>query len=181
MNAIALNPKSTAALIRQVLKKAFPATTFSVRTARGSMVSSVDISWTDGPTVKLVDSFVECFEDGHFDGMQDMHVSATGADRFLVVDGQTYERGVRYVQTSRTISPRLANRCIAQIAAYWAGVENVPTAVESTYASGAFTFADPSDFRRAIGPSFSPCTHDWSTMIHQAAGDASRFAREVSV
>lgn len=176
LKAIQLNPKDTAALIRKVLRNAFPATKFSVTTARGSMVSSVDVRWTDGPTVKLVDKFLAPFESGSFDGMTDGYDYKTGADRFIIVDGQTYETGCRYVHTSRTISPALANRCIAQVAEYWGGVEVVPVAVPAKYGNGY-------DLEPAIGNSPIRAdlggwhNNDWFTMIHRAAGDRSTFTR----
>jgi hypothetical protein len=175
---IKLTPTTTAALIRKVLRGAFPACKFSVTTARGSMVSSVNVRWTDGPTVKAVDAIVGCFEDGHFDGMQDMHVYAQGADKFLVVEGTTYERGTRYVHTSRTISPSLANRCIAAIAAYWGDVEVVPVAIATRHGEG-FEIADGLG-NAAVRADLDRCRHDWYGSIYRASNDRTEFTRQVA-
>jgi len=175
MEAIALTPKSTAALIRTILRRAFPATKFSVTIGRGSGVSSVRVRWTDGPTVKSVERFVAPFECGSFDGMTDSYNYAKGADRYLIVDGQTYHTGTRYVQTSRTVSPALANRCIAAIAAYWGGVDVVPQAVPATWGDGYRL--EPAIGRQPVRPDLGGFDHDWDTMIYRCASDRTQFTR----
>lgn len=80
MNPIYLKAKAgehisttdVAKLIRLALKKAFPSTTFSVRSNSYSGGSSVYVSWMDGPTSKAVDAIVGNFETKGFDGMIDM-------------------------------------------------------------------------------------------------------------
>jgi len=164
-----LGPKETAVEIRKLLKAKFPATKFSVRTSRGSMVSAVDIRWTDGPTTYAVAAITSCFQAGHFDGMVDGY--EYDRTSFLRIDGVTYRPGCRYVSTERTISARLANRCIAQIAEYW-GIENPPVATDTTY--GGYEL--PADVgRRAVRSDMSQ-TDDWYTMIYRAASDRTRFA-----
>lgn len=161
--ATLLTPKSTAALLRSILRQAFPATTFSIRTSRGSMASSVTIRWTDGPSAARVAEIADAFRCGSFDGMTDSFAYATGADRFLLVDGETYERGCRYVFTSRTVSPALQARCAALVAAYY-GLE-VPTCTANGIAA---TAAQDAEARTRTG-------FYWSSLIHQAAEDRSRF------
>lgn len=119
MEAIQLCPKTTAALIRKQLRAMFPATTFSVTTSRGSMVSAVSVRWTDGPTVDRVNAVCAPFEMGSFNGMTDGYDYNTGADRFLIVDGQTYRTGCRYVSTSRTISDTHWQTIAAAVARYF--------------------------------------------------------------
>ena len=51
----------TAKIIRQELKDKFPLTKFSVRSARASMVTSIDITWTDGYTESEVSNIVKRF------------------------------------------------------------------------------------------------------------------------
>jgi hypothetical protein len=167
-----LYPKETATAIRKILKAQFPATKFSVKTERGSMVSSVRISWTDGPTAKRVESVVGCFEAGKFDGMTDSY--DYDHDHVLMIDGQQYTPGCRYVFTQREVSADLANRCIARLVEYWGGIDNPPKAVPATW--GGFEVSD----QRGREPMRSDMDHmhDWYTMIHQAAQDASRFTRE---
>lgn len=50
-----LSHTETAKLIRQTLKAKFTGTKFSVRSSAFSGGTSVDISWTDGPTEKAVE------------------------------------------------------------------------------------------------------------------------------
>ncbi len=107
--AIQLTPATTATLIRRVLKKAFPSTRFSVTTNRGSMVSAVSVRWVDGPVGQQVDALTRCFTAGSFDGMTDSFDYNRGGDRYLVVDGIMYERGCRYVFTSRRNSQSLVS------------------------------------------------------------------------
>ena len=45
-----------AKLIRKELKAAFPGQKFSVRVDRYSLGSSIDVRWTDGPTIKQVEA-----------------------------------------------------------------------------------------------------------------------------
>lgn len=149
-----LSPKQTATVVRKVLREAFPATRFSVTTARGSMVYAVDVRWTDGPTTARVDAIVKRFEAGHFDGMTDSYEYDRNA--VILLDGKKYRPGCKYVMTHRTVSDALRNRCAAQVAAYFG--EPVPS---------------PTDHNarcKAAG-------EYWSTLIYRAAADATRYAR----
>lgn len=69
-----------AKLMRQELKKAFPATTFSVRARSFSGGDSIDIEWTDGPTDKQVTEITGKYQYGSFDGMQDLYSSTNRID-----------------------------------------------------------------------------------------------------
>jgi len=175
MEKIQLTPKSTAALLRTVLKRAFPATKFSIVTERGSMVSSVRISWTDGPTNDEVKAFTGCFEMGRFDGMTDSYDYNKSADRQLIVDGQLYESGVRYVFEIRHISAELANACIKQVAEYWGGVDVLPVAI-----AGYDGYAFPSDFdgHNAIRADLDRVHDSWYNSIRRCAEEPSRFVHE---
>jgi hypothetical protein len=62
----------TAKAIRALLKRKFPTTKFSVRSKIYAGGSSIDVSWTDGPTAKLVDAYIAPFAGSGFDGMCDM-------------------------------------------------------------------------------------------------------------
>ena len=57
-------------MAKSILKKAFPAIKFSVRTPH---YNCVRVSWGNGPTVEAVESLVNQFEAGHFDGMTDCY------------------------------------------------------------------------------------------------------------
>jgi hypothetical protein len=167
-----LYPKQTAAMVRKLLRLAFPACRFSVTTGRGAGVSSVRISWTDGPTVQRVNEIVGQFEAGHFDGMQDMYVRTN--DRVLVINGQQYEAGCRYIFTDRKISAELAAKCIAQVVAYWGGVEQVPTPID-----GSFGFRlQPEDLMfEPVRPDLSSTSHSWNAEIHRVAEDRTERVR----
>lgn len=93
--------KDTARKIRKALKPAFPGIKFSVRSSTFSMGSSVDVSWTDGPTQNEVDSIIGQFQSYKFDGQTD-----TGHDYGYTdpTDGLKY-RGAKYVSGQRDLSP----------------------------------------------------------------------------
>lgn len=61
-----------AKLIREALKARFPDTKFAVRTQRYSGGSSIDVTWTDGPSLREVQEVTRRFEGETFDGMIDM-------------------------------------------------------------------------------------------------------------
>lgn len=166
--AIELRPKSTAVLVRSILKGAFPATKFSVRTPTYSMSSSVEIRWTDGPTTKAVDALVGCLAMGSFDGMTDGFDYNTGADRFVIVNGQTYKTGCRYVTTMRRTSPELARKAAEQVAAFY-GV-TAPAITVNQWGSWNVETGNTSAHK------FSG--YDWTDLIYQATSDRSRFRQE---
>lgn len=59
--------------IREELKTTFPGQKFSVLSSNYSMGNSVDISWTDGVTVKQVEEITRKYQQGHFNGMEDIY------------------------------------------------------------------------------------------------------------
>jgi hypothetical protein len=89
----------TAKMIREALKDLFPAVKFSVRSSNFSMGNSVDVSWTDGPTSEMVNSAINRFQSGDFDGMTDCY--SYRKDR---PDHPTS----KYVHASRNISKEMA-------------------------------------------------------------------------
>ncbi len=61
-----------AANIRIELKRAFPSIKFAVRSEhRGS--SSINIGWTDGPTTEQVEKITGKYQEGNFNGMEDIY------------------------------------------------------------------------------------------------------------
>lgn len=64
-----IEAKDLATLIRDALKRAFPAGKFSVTKSRGY---AVNIRWQDGPTIEAVDAVCDPFETRSFDGMIDL-------------------------------------------------------------------------------------------------------------
>ena len=67
-----LTLKETAKLLRVALKKNFPGVKFSVRSESFSMGSAIRVNYTDGPLQSDVESVVNCYAYGGFDGMIDL-------------------------------------------------------------------------------------------------------------
>lgn len=65
--------------MRKVLKAAFPGVAFSVRQPRGSMVYSIDVTWTGGPAREDVAALAGLFVSSRFDGMTDGYDSCRTA------------------------------------------------------------------------------------------------------
>jgi len=59
--------------IKIELKKAFPSIKFSVTSEGYSMGCSINISWDNGPSRKEVEKFTNKYQEGWFDGMQDLY------------------------------------------------------------------------------------------------------------
>jgi hypothetical protein len=106
--------------IKTELSRAFPSVKFSVRTSRGAGCSSINVGWTDGPTVDQVKPITGKYELGSFDGMTDSY---------------DYERsawteafgGVRYVFENREVSDALVAGCIRRTVAKLGGLDTVPS------------------------------------------------------
>jgi hypothetical protein len=80
--------------IREELKKLYPDTKFSVRSETFSMGDAVRVSWVDGQTTKEIDAILSKYQDGYFDGMQDMYVHTHKGDT----------PSAKYITTGRTMS-----------------------------------------------------------------------------
>jgi hypothetical protein len=89
----------TGANIRAILAKNFPGLTVKVHTSSFSGGDSCDVSWTDGPTEKEVNSLIGRFEAGSFDGMTDMYNYAGDVWHGCFGD-------VKYLMAQRTITPQ---------------------------------------------------------------------------
>lgn len=61
--------KTASGNLRELLKKEFPGVKFSVR--KDGSGDTVNITWTDGPTRKMVDEIAGQFEGRRFNGMED--------------------------------------------------------------------------------------------------------------
>jgi len=59
--------------IKRELKDAYPKTKFSVRARSYSGGNSIDINWTDGPTSEEVEKITGKYQEGHFNGMEDIY------------------------------------------------------------------------------------------------------------
>jgi len=65
-----------------------------VRSETFSMGDAVRISWEDGQTEKEVDAITSKYQDGYFDGMQDMYINTKDGDG----------ASAKYITTSRSMS-----------------------------------------------------------------------------
>jgi len=65
--------KLGAANIRQELKRAFPGVKFSVTSDTFSGGDSIDVRWTLGPTTKEIEAVIGKYQEGDFDGMEDIY------------------------------------------------------------------------------------------------------------
>ena len=111
----------TAKLVRKSLKHNFPAYKFSVRSKSYSGGASIDVDWTDGPTVPDVDKVIKRFEGASFDGMIDLkshHDSVLSHE-----DGTTEEvsYAADYVFSHRSFSDEVEAKIIAGIEEKYGG------------------------------------------------------------
>lgn len=79
-----------AKLARTALKKAFPKTKFAVKSSKYAGGSSLNVNWTDGPTVALVEAVINPLSGKGFDGSIDM---AYYKSTFVLPDGSFYSAG----------------------------------------------------------------------------------------
>jgi hypothetical protein len=159
-----LYSRETAAILRRILRQAFPACRFSVRTGRGSGVSAVDVRWTDGPTRRAVEAIAHQFKAGSFDGMTDSYDYKRGTDRYLVVDGVTYEVGCQYVSCERTLSPAFRLRIAQAISARWG---DLPVPTLDTWGCAP---------READAHAQARTGRTWAQLIWEAAEDRTKAA-----
>lgn len=81
MNYRQMDVVEVARLIRKELKSKFPGTKFSVRSDRFSMGESIDVHWTNFPTVKQVENHIKQYEHVRRDPMTGDILS--GGNRYL--------------------------------------------------------------------------------------------------
>jgi len=133
--AIYLSCAETAKLIRQALKKAFPAVKFSVRSSVYSGGASINVEWTDGPITQAVEAVVGQYSGANFDGMEDLKTynrswlmpdgTATLAQRpsSASISAEEYQKphedavlvrfGADFIFATRRISKDFEERCKA--------------------------------------------------------------------
>jgi hypothetical protein len=112
MTVTYLSTADTAKLIRAELKKAFPKTTFSVRSKVYSGGSSIRVTWSDGPTDAAVQSLLNRFRGSDFDGMQDMKISREA----VWLDGRRVRMGADHIFTKRSYSHAFAAHVARSVA-----------------------------------------------------------------
>src|ERR1043166_4317182 len=123
MTTYASAPES-AKLLKATLRKAFPATAFTVRLSRGTGYGYCHVGWTDGPSTRLVQAVADRFEGEGFDGMVDCSYHKDN----LLPDGR--QTGLRGVNCSRHISAASARRPLQAIADFWGIQGPLPGVIE---------------------------------------------------
>ena len=96
--------------IRKELKNKFPGTKFSVTSQSYSMGNSVRISYENGPTSSSVNELVDKYQDGDFDGMEDLYNYRSNPDNLP---------RAKYVIVQRYISQSIIDAKTKEIAKYW--------------------------------------------------------------
>lgn len=156
----------TAKLIRKALKESFPAVKFSVRSERYAGGSSINISWTDGPTGKQVERVAGAFEGGYFDGMIDYKGSL-----YHQLDGEPVHFCADFVFCNRHHTDKAI--CSAIIAAAMEhGTKDLPTVDD--FKQGRSLNMSPLDGCRGE-PFWS-----WSNIIQRTMGETDRYGNENS-
>jgi len=95
--------KTGASNLRKELRMAFPKAKFSVRMSGGH---AIDITWKDGPTKKQVEAISDKYQEGNFNGMEDIY-EKDQSNVWPSVFG-----GDRYVFCSREYSDELIQKAI---------------------------------------------------------------------
>jgi hypothetical protein len=126
-----ISTTGTAKLIRKALKESFPGVKFSVRSDVYSGGSSINVSWTDGPTSKMVEAVAKTFQGAYFDGMQDYKGST-----FAMIDGEQVRFGADFVfcerRTTRAFLERVKAAAIRMYGEKFAAVEIKDSSYDNT-------------------------------------------------
>lgn len=119
MNGLSIEKTSldtavAAKMIRKALKKAYPATKFSVRSSRYSMGSSIYIHFTNGPTSNDVESIAKgTVGAAGFDGSDDS-TYYNDSEMIMTADGPVIYRCGAYISATREVSDDQLDRFIAE-------------------------------------------------------------------
>lgn len=103
---------AAAKLIRRELAEAFPFTAFTVKSRSFSMGNAVDIDWTDGPTTAQVEKITGKYQEGSFDGSQDLYEYS---------NRRTDIPQAKYVQTQRGRSDATYRAIVDYLNNHYAG------------------------------------------------------------
>lgn len=96
----------TAGFIRRDLKAAFAGVKFSVRSSSYSQGSSVNVSWTDGPTEDAVNAVIGRYKAQGFDGQTDSNTNSGPVQ----LDNGTWVKIYSFIFTNREHSATLRAR-----------------------------------------------------------------------
>jgi hypothetical protein len=152
-----ISTTDTAKELRKALKEAFGSVKFSVKSRKYSMGSSIDVKWTDGPTVHMVEKVANRFQGASFDGMQDLKSFHTS-----IHNGQRVHWGADYVLCSRTISQIILQNAADRIARRY-GIDDMPGIMVNRWGSPVLDQAHPNTHRRLDERSMD----DISDLVHQ--------------
>lgn len=103
--------------IRIELARAFPSVKFTVRTKRFSMGNDIRVEWIDGPTTQQVDSIIQRYSSGTFDGMTDCYEYR---------DDQAFTKAFgssKYIFATREHSDKMLASVIGRVCRYLGGVD----------------------------------------------------------
>jgi hypothetical protein len=150
--------------LKKALRARFPATAFSVRLSRGTGYGNCHVSWTDGPTEKVVRSITDAAEGKKFDAMQDLgyHVPAAFPDGV--------ESSLGYILTGRSYSREFALRLLRAVGDFWNGPGS-PIPAMGSHPSGEWRIEG------GDAPIRPDLRETWNEAIWQAGADASRYRR----
>jgi Large polyvalent protein associated domain 29 len=111
-----LSTAATAALVRKAVKTAHPGVKFSVRSKTYAGGASIDVSWTDGPTVPQVEATAKLYQGATFDGMTD---STHYHDSLLSTDdgAEVVSYGTDFVFCNRRLSAEFIGQLENELAA----------------------------------------------------------------
>lgn len=143
-----VSPADCSKQLKRDLRATFPSTRFALRLKGGTCT----VTWTDGPSVDLVDDLAGRYQSLRFDGSTDSESSVHAT----MPDGRRSTLG--YVFCHRDLSDCFVGRLINAVALYWGGDVQRITADE---------------YRRGRGPRRvrADLPLDWQTAIYQAAAD----------
>ena len=153
MDTNSLTVTEVAKMLRRVLKEASPGVKFSVRSSKYSGGSSIDVSWTDGPTSDQVRELASVFEGSYFDGMIDYKGS-----KYHTLDGEPVTIYCDYIFYRRESSKEALTSAIIDAVMHY-GAFSVPTAEE--FKSGYCLNTSP------IGNYDGGAHHSWSNIIRR--------------
>ena len=104
-------------MIKKILKRKFPETKFSCTSDNYNMGSSVNVSWTDGPTSEQVDKLINEFQYGHFDGMIDLYEYSNSRDDIPQA---------KYVMSNRRLSDEIVLQASKVAKKHYSDLQDVP-------------------------------------------------------
>ena len=87
----------TARQLKKELTRVFPGVKFSVKSEYFSGGNAVNISWEDGPTKRLVESYTEKYKNSKFDGMTDSTIA-------VKISPELGCEGANYIGMARSLS-----------------------------------------------------------------------------